>query len=177
MQFKFAILAALVSAAAAVEVCPLDQLAGLTVVAEDQSGLQTRWDVFTVQSGAVQVGDVGWFVNNQPNGNEIFKAQAAGPAGHFTFTRRNAQDIGVSGSGSGSKLLASTSTATFNVVCGSCFPATGNGIAGENCGIQLVNGDGSLSNLCVNFQSDAVARLLTCDDNNPNQNMFIFSTN
>ncbi|KAJ6544265.1 hypothetical protein B0H19DRAFT_1238746 [Mycena capillaripes] len=174
MQSKFAILAAFVAAAAAA-VCPLDQLGGLTVVTNSVSPLQTRWDVFTVNSGAVNVGDVGWFRNNQPNGNEVFKAQAVGTSGHFTFTRRGGQDIGVSGTTAGSRLIASTTTATFNVNCGSCFQASGNAVAAENCGIQLVNGDGTLSNLCVNFQSDAVARLLECNDSNSNQNILIFS--
>jgi hypothetical protein len=48
MQFKFAILAAFVSAAVA-EICNLPGT--LTIVTNAQSPLTTRWDVFTKQSG------------------------------------------------------------------------------------------------------------------------------
>ncbi|KAJ7289223.1 hypothetical protein C8J57DRAFT_1627790 [Mycena rebaudengoi] len=168
MQFKFAILAAFVSAAVA-EICNLPGT--FTIVTNAQSPLTTRWDVFTKQSGAVQVGGVGWFNNNQPNANEKFTSFAAGSPGRVTFARSGGQNIGVSGN----ILLASTGAAVFDVVCGSCFGTSGAGqVVGENCSIQLVNNN-IPTGLCVNYQSDSVARVLRCDDNNTNQNIFIFS--
>ncbi|KAJ7121615.1 hypothetical protein C8R44DRAFT_877003 [Mycena epipterygia] len=67
----------------------------------------------------------------------------------------------------------------FNVACGSRNDfATGKELAGDNCSIELANSiTGEGFNLCVNFQSDAVTQLLTCNDNNANQDMTIFSTN
>jgi hypothetical protein len=80
-------------------------------------------------SGNGHVGDVGWvnfpgyilkticthwhaliqqIVNAGPNVNEVFTAHTAGAPGHFTLTRKNAQDIDVTGNNNGASLLATT---------------------------------------------------------------------
>jgi hypothetical protein len=50
------------------------------------------------------------FNNGQPNGNEVFTATAGSQPNLFTFQRRDAQLIGVSGS----QLLASDTAATVS---------------------------------------------------------------
>ncbi|KAJ7813160.1 hypothetical protein B0H14DRAFT_3879389 [Mycena olivaceomarginata] len=122
MQFTFAILAAFVSAAVAAPAtkrqnsCPLQNLGGLSVTASADSSGKTRWDVFTVSSGLIQQGDLAWFNNDQPNGNEVFTAAVGSQPNLFTFQRKGAQPIGVDGT----TLLASDSAATFKVSCGGC---------------------------------------------------------
>ncbi|KAJ7355254.1 hypothetical protein DFH08DRAFT_1076412 [Mycena albidolilacea] len=174
MLSTFTTLAAFVSAAAAVVVCPLEQFSGLSFVATFQNG--ARWDVLTSSVGNGHVGDVGWIVNAGPNVNEVFTAHTAGAPGHFTLTRKNAQDIDVTGNNNGASLLATTGRqAIWNIVCSDCPVATGpNQGVGSNCGIQLL-ANGALTNLCVNFQTDNVVRVLTCNNNNANQNIHIFS--
>ncbi|KAJ7306792.1 hypothetical protein DFH08DRAFT_944782 [Mycena albidolilacea] len=176
MQFKFAILAALVSAAMA-ETCLLQKLAGLTVVTA--SNTKTRWDVFTKQSGAINAGDVGWFTDNQANQNEVFQAQVAQSSNLFKFNRRGGQSIGVTGFEAGARLTASQNIATFNVACSSCNDfATGNELVGDNCSIELVNSNtGEGLNLCVVFTPDDVVEVQPCDNSNAAQNVVIFSTN
>ncbi|KAJ7495140.1 hypothetical protein FB451DRAFT_1387204 [Mycena latifolia] len=179
MQFKFAILAAFVSAAVATT-CQLQNLGALTVVAASQSGGQTRWDRFTVDSGAVHKGDIGWFVNNQPNGNEIFTAETFGRRTDLFIFRLSSthNEIGVSGTGAGSRLLESpsgNSIGIFKVDCGTCFPSPmGNDLAADNCKFELTDGLNDL-NQCVVFSSDAVVELQPCNDSNPAQNLAIFS--
>ncbi|KAJ7203907.1 hypothetical protein C8J57DRAFT_1636930 [Mycena rebaudengoi] len=190
MQSKFAILTAFVSAAAAVVVCPLErtpnscpallfadqvsEFSGLSFVATFQNG--ARWDVLTTNVGNGHVGDVGWIGAAAPNVNEVFTAHTAGAPGRFTLTRKNAQPIDVTGNNNGASLLATTGrTAIWNIVCGDCSVVTGpNQSIGNNCGIQLV-ANGALTNLCANFQTDNVVRVLTCNNNNANQNIHIFS--
>ncbi|KAJ6606872.1 hypothetical protein B0H10DRAFT_2439922 [Mycena sp. CBHHK59/15] len=102
MQLSLAILAVFVSAAAAAPIvkrqnfCPLQYLGGLSVTASADG--KTRWDVFTVSSELIQVGDVAWFENDQPNRNEVFTATAGSAPGLFTFQSQGAQQIGVVGS-------------------------------------------------------------------------------
>ncbi|KAJ7853700.1 hypothetical protein B0H14DRAFT_3653694 [Mycena olivaceomarginata] len=175
MQSKFTILAAFVSAAAAVVVCPLELFrAQWTVVCCDVSK-RSQMGCFNLERNG-HVGDVGWIVNAGPNVNEVFTAHTAGAPGHFTLTRKNAQDIDVTGNNNGASLLATTGRqAIWNIVCSDCPVATGpNQGVGRNCGIQLV-ANGALTNLCVNFQTDNVVRVLTCNNNNANQNIHIFS--
>ncbi|KAJ7079213.1 hypothetical protein C8R43DRAFT_1177740 [Mycena crocata] len=174
MQFKFAVLDAFVSTAMAAT-CHLQNLSGLSVVAAVVSGGKTRWDLFTVDSGAVHTNDVAWFSNDQPNGNEVFTAAVGSVDNLFKFHRKNAQSIGVSGNTAGSRLLASDDIATFNVACSDCNDlASGNDLAGENCRIELTDGTNPLD-LCVVFSGNAVVELQPCDDNNQNQNIAFFS--
>ncbi|KAJ7709200.1 hypothetical protein B0H14DRAFT_2646403 [Mycena olivaceomarginata] len=161
MQSKFTILAAFVSAAAAVVVCPLELFrVQWTVVCCDVSK-RSQMGCFNLERNG-HVGDVGWIVNAGPNVNEVFTAHTA--------------DIDVTGNNNGASLLATTGRqAIWNIVCSDCPVATGpNQGVGRNCGIQLV-ANGALTNLCVNFQTDNVVRVLTCNNNNANQNIHIFS--
>ncbi|KAF7289422.1 hypothetical protein HMN09_01335800 [Mycena chlorophos] len=155
------VLAALASLAAAApskwskrqQDCPLQDLSGLSVVASADPTGKTRWDVFTVSSGLIQQGDVAWFVNDQPNGNEL---------------------IGVSGS----ELLASDTAAEFQVVCGggcNAF-ASGNDLAGNGCTFQLTDGSGNGTGQCMTFEAaNSVAQLQDCEDGNAGQSFGIFS--
>ncbi|KAJ7708809.1 hypothetical protein B0H17DRAFT_1030920 [Mycena rosella] len=147
MQLTLALLAVFVAAAAAAptkrqNTCPLQNLGGLTVVASADPNGKTRWDVFTISSELIQQGDVAWFSNNQPNGNEVFTAQVGSQPDLFTFQRKGAQSIGTSGTTAGSKLLAATTASTFKVTCsGGCNAfATGNDLAANGCTMELTDG-------------------------------------
>ncbi|KAJ7813162.1 hypothetical protein B0H14DRAFT_2605278 [Mycena olivaceomarginata] len=85
-------------------------LGGLSVTASADSSGKTRWDLFTVSSGLIQQGDLAWFNNDQPNGNEVFTAAVGSQPNLFTFQRKGAQPIGVDGT----TLLASNSAATVS---------------------------------------------------------------
>lgn len=88
-----------------------------------------KWLKMFGQSGNGHVGDVGWvsfpgyileticthwhalvpqIVTAAPNVNEVFTAHTAGAPGRFTLTRKNAQDIDVTGNNNGASLLATT---------------------------------------------------------------------
>ncbi|KAJ7885978.1 hypothetical protein B0H13DRAFT_2342998 [Mycena leptocephala] len=178
MQFTFAILAAFVSAAVAAPAtkrqnsCPLQNLSGLTVTASADSSGKVRWDVFTESSGLIQEGDLAWFNNGQPNGNEVFTATAGSQPNLFTFQRRDAQLIGVSGS----QLLASDTAATFKVSCSGCNAfASGNDLAANGCTMELTDGTNGIGQ-CITFEAaNSVVQTQPCESGNPGQSFGIFS--
>ncbi|KAJ7132327.1 hypothetical protein C8R44DRAFT_731018 [Mycena epipterygia] len=178
MQFTFAILAAFVSAAVAAPAakrqnsCPLQNLGGLSITASADTSGKTRWDVFTISSELIQQGDVAWFNNDQPNGNEVFTATVGSQPNLFTFQRKGAQPIGVSGS----TLLASDSASTFKVSCSGCNSfASGNDLAGDGCTIELTDGTNGVGQ-CVTFAAaNSVVQLQQCDAGSPAQTVGIFS--
>ncbi|KAJ7105121.1 hypothetical protein C8R43DRAFT_1046936 [Mycena crocata] len=174
---KFAILVAFVSAAAAAPTankrqnsCPLQNLSGLSVTASADPDGKTRWDVFTIASELIQQGDLAWFDNDQPNGNEVFTATVGSQPNLFTFQRKDAQQIGVSGS----KLLASTEPATFKVSCSGCNSfASGNDLAANGCTIELTDGTNGVGQ-CVTFAAaNSVVQLSQCNGG-PAQSVGIF---
>ncbi|KAJ7173710.1 hypothetical protein C8R46DRAFT_1083737 [Mycena filopes] len=182
MQFTFAILAAFVSAAVAApasqkrqNACPLQNLSGLSVTASADPNGKTRWDVFTVSSELIEQGDLAWFVNDQPNGNEVFTATAGSQPGFFAFQRQGAQEIGASGTGAGSKLLAASSPATFKVTCSGCNAfASGNDLAANGCTMELTDGTNGLGQ-CITFAAaNSVVQVEACDGS-AGQNFGIFS--
>ncbi|KAJ7035576.1 hypothetical protein C8F04DRAFT_1258784 [Mycena alexandri] len=183
MKFTFAILAAVVSAAVAAPTthkrqatCPLQNLSGLTVTASADPSGKTRWDVLTADSGIIQAGDVAWFSRNQPNGNEVFTAAVGSQPDLFTFQRRDAQEIGASGTGAGSKLLASASPATFQVTCSQCDAfATGNDLAASGCTMQLVDDSGNGLGQCIAFAAANSAVQMDPCDGSAGQTFGIFS--
>ncbi|KAJ7035577.1 hypothetical protein C8F04DRAFT_1097735 [Mycena alexandri] len=187
MKFTFPLLAAFVSAAVAAPAahkrqttCPLQTLGGLSVTANADPNGKTRWDVFAdpSPSGLVQVGDLGWFVTNNPNGNEVFTATVGSQPDLFTFQHRNAQEIGVSGTGPGSTLLASGSPATFQVTCSQCNAfATGNDLAAAGCTMQLVDDSGNGLGQCVSFAAAESAVAMDPCDGSAGQVFRIFSSN
>ncbi|KAJ7035573.1 hypothetical protein C8F04DRAFT_1097724 [Mycena alexandri] len=183
MKFTFALLAAIVSAAVAApathkrqNTCPLQNLSGLTVTASADPSGKTRWDVFTTSSELIQTGDLAWFVNNQPNGNEVFTATVGSQPDLFTFQRKDAQEIGASGTGAGSKLLAASSPATFQVTCSQCDAfASGNDLAANGCTMQLVDDSGNGLGQCIAFAAaNSVVQVEACDGS-AGQSFGIFS--
>ncbi|KAJ7355794.1 hypothetical protein DFH08DRAFT_508566 [Mycena albidolilacea] len=178
MQFTFVILAAFVSAAVAAPAtkrqnsCPLQNLGGLSVTASADSSGKTRWDVFTVSSGLIQQGDLAWFNNDQPNGNEVFTAAVGSQPNLFTFQRKGAQPIGVDGT----TLLASNSAATFKISCGGCNAfASGNDLAADGCTFEFTDGTNGVGQ-CITFEAaNSVVQLQQCEAGNPGQNFGIFS--
>ncbi|KAF7320694.1 hypothetical protein HMN09_00154800 [Mycena chlorophos] len=152
--------------------CPLQNLSELTVTAPNQG--KVRWDMFTVSGGDVNAGDLVWFNNNQPNGNEVFTATVGSQPNFFLFTRAGGQSVGVSGTTAGSKLLASPSAATFQVTCQTCDGfATGNTQAAAGCVFELTDGT-SPQGQCITFAGEDVVTLNNCDGD-PSQSMDIFS--
>ncbi|KAK7059871.1 hypothetical protein R3P38DRAFT_3384499 [Favolaschia claudopus] len=178
MLVSFALLATLATAASAApaskrqNTCALQNLGGLSVTASADSSGKTRWDVFTISSGLIQQGDLAWFTDGQPNGNEVFTAAVGSQPNLFTFHRRNAQAIGVSGS----KLLASDTPAVFKVSCGSCDDfASGNQLAANECTFELTDGSNGIGE-CITFEaSGSVVQLQDCEAGNAGQQMGIFS--
>ncbi|KAJ7460828.1 hypothetical protein FB451DRAFT_1270438 [Mycena latifolia] len=178
MQFTFALLAAFVAAAVAApaskrqNTCPLQNLSGLSITASADPNGKTRWDVFTISSELIQQGDVAWFVNDQPNGNEVFTATVGSQPNLFTFQRRGAQSIGTDGP----TLLASDTAATFKVSCGGCNSfASGNDLVGDGCTIELTDGTNGIGQ-CVTFAAaNSVVQLSQCEAGSPAQNIGIFS--
>ncbi|KAJ6606877.1 hypothetical protein B0H10DRAFT_1956778 [Mycena sp. CBHHK59/15] len=178
MQLSLAILAVFVSAAAAAPTvkrqnfCPLQNLGSLSVTASADPNGKTRWDVFTVSSELIQVGDVAWFENNQPNGNEVFTATAGSAPGLFTFQRQGAQQIGVVGS----SLAASNTPTTFLVSCSGCDAfASGNDLAANGCSMEETDGTNGTGQ-CVTFAAaNSVVSLQACSPGSPAQNFGIFS--
>ncbi|KAJ7825424.1 hypothetical protein B0H14DRAFT_3468609 [Mycena olivaceomarginata] len=163
MQFTFAILAAFVSAAVAAPAtkrqnsCPL-QSAPWRAFRHRFCRFQRQdaLGLFTVSSGLIQQGDLAWFNNDQPNGNEVFTAAVGSQPNLFTFQRKGAQPIGVDGT----TLLASNSAATFKVSCGACNAfASGNDLAADGC----------------TFDLPMAPTLQQCEAGNPGQNFGIFS--
>ncbi|KAJ6581004.1 hypothetical protein B0H19DRAFT_1113242 [Mycena capillaripes] len=178
MQFTFAILAAFVSTAVAAPAikrqnsCPLQNLGGLSVTASADPKGKTRWDVFTISSGLIQQGDLAWFVNGQPNGNEVFTATVGSQPNLFTFALKGAQPIGVSGT----TLLASNTPSTFKVSCGACDAfASGNDLAANGCTFELTDGSNGVGQ-CITFEAaNSVVQLQQCQSGSPGQNFGIFS--
>nr|GAT56591.1 predicted protein [Mycena chlorophos] len=183
MQLQLLVSAALISLVSAAPAkwskrqgdCPLQNLSGLSVVASADPTGKTRWDMFTISSGLIHQGDIAWFVNDQPNGNEVFTATATSSGSNFyNFQRLQAQPIGVSGSA----LLASDTAAEFEVTCSSgCNAfASGNDLAGNGCTFQLTDGAGNGTGQCMTFEAaNSVAQLQDCEDGNPGQSFGIFS--
>ncbi|KAJ6561065.1 hypothetical protein DFH09DRAFT_1316188 [Mycena vulgaris] len=178
MQFTLAFLAAFVSAAAAAPAtkrqnsCPLQNLGGLSVTASADPNGKTRWDVFTISSELIQQGDLAWFVNDQPNGNEVFTAAVGSQPNLFTFQRQGAQPIGVSGS----TLLASNAASTFKVSCSGCNAfASGNDLAADGCTFELTDGTNG-NGQCITFAAaNSVVQLDDCVAGSPAQTFGIFS--
>ncbi|KAJ7486414.1 hypothetical protein B0H11DRAFT_1996744 [Mycena galericulata] len=178
MQFTFAILAAFVSAAVAApalkrqNTCPLQNLSGLTITASADPNGKTRWDMFTISEELIQQGDIAWFADDQPNGNEVFTAATAGSPNLFNFQRQNAQPVGVSGS----TLLASDTAATFLVSCGECDAfASGNSLAASGCTIELTDGENGVGQ-CVTFAAaNSVVQLQDCTPGSLSQQIGIFA--
>ncbi|KAJ7780201.1 hypothetical protein DFH07DRAFT_794147 [Mycena maculata] len=179
MQFAFALLSVFVSTVVAApalrrqNICPLQNFSGLTITASADPSGKTRWDVFTINSELIQEGDVAWFSDDQPNGNEIFTAAVGSQPDLFTFQRQGAQLISVSGS----TLLASGPPATFQVACsGGCNSfASGNDLVGDGCTIELTDGTNGLGQ-CVTFAAaNSVVQLETCQPGSPAQQIGIFS--
>ncbi|KAJ7138599.1 hypothetical protein C8R46DRAFT_1321606 [Mycena filopes] len=181
MMFTFTLLAAFVSAAVAApamhkrqSVCPLQNFNSVTIVTAGESSLHTRWDIFTVNEGLITVGDVAWIGRGSPNGNEAFKATVGSSPNLFQFNRVGGQSVGVSGTDTGSKLLAAPNAATFKVTCSSCDTLAGsNGLAANGCTMELTDGTNGLGQ-CVNFEAAvSVAKVEPCDGS-LGQNMAVF---
>ncbi|KAK7050275.1 hypothetical protein R3P38DRAFT_2763336 [Favolaschia claudopus] len=178
MFFSFALLATVTLVASAAptfkrqDACPLQNLQGLTVTASADSKLKTRWDLFTTSSGLIEQGDLAWLSHFQPNDNEIFTAAVGSQPDLFTFQRRDAQSIGVSGS----KLLASATPAVFRVSCGSCDDfATDDQLAAYGCTFELTDGLNGTGE-CITFEANrSVVQLQDCESGNAGQQMTIFS--
>ncbi|KAJ7777425.1 hypothetical protein B0H16DRAFT_1301527 [Mycena metata] len=176
MKFTFALLAAFVSAAVAApathkrqNTCPLQNLSGLTVSASADPSGKTRWDLFTTSSELIQTGDLAWFPNDQPNGNEVFTATVGSQPDLFTFQRKAAQEIGASGTGAGSKLLAASSPATCDAF------ASGSELAANGCTMQLVDDSGNGLGQCITFvAAHSVVQVEACDGS-AGQSFGIFS--
>ncbi|KAJ7065339.1 hypothetical protein C8F01DRAFT_1125291 [Mycena amicta] len=183
MQFTgtFVLLASFVSAVTAApsaskrqSVCPLQNLSDLSVVASADSSGKTRWDVFTVSSQLIQQGDLAWFENNQPNGNEVFTAAVGAQPNLFTFQQRGGKVIGVSGS----ELLASDTAATFKVECSGCNSfASGNDLAANGCTFEMTDPTGSNGiGECITFEAaNSVVQLEQCQPGSLGQTFAIFS--
>jgi acyl-CoA synthetase (AMP-forming)/AMP-acid ligase II len=177
MQFAFALLAAFVSAAVAAPTnkrqasCQLDRISALTVVAAADPNGKTRWDVFASSSELVQEGDLGWFVKDEPDQNEIFTAKPGPQSDLFTF-QTNGVAIGVSGS----ELHPNGTAATFKVSCGRCNDfATSNDLAADGCTFELTDGTDGVGQ-CMTFEAaNSVVQLQGCQSGSLGQTFEIFS--